>query len=87
MASQGVSQSQAQNVFGKIGNTKQLESNLPGNDSGSLTQQQIIDGAFNGGAQGQDLANLQNSRVAQFQNNGGVIADSSGVVGGRLATN
>ena len=66
LATQGVTQSQAQNTFAKIGNFGQLEQNLPGNDSGSLTQQQILNGAFNGGAAGATLAALQASRVAQF---------------------
>ena len=87
LVQQGFSPSQAQNTFAKIGNAGQLEQNLPGNDTGSLTQQQILDGAFTGGAAGQTLANLQASRVGEFQANGGAVADTTGVAGLRSAAN
>ena len=85
LVQQGVSLSQAQSTFAKIGNAGQLEQDLPGNDPGSLTQQQILDGAFDGGAPGQALTNLQDQRVGEFQANGGVAADTSGVGGNRSA--
>jgi hypothetical protein len=85
LANQGVTQGQAQSVFGKIGNMGQLQSGLPGNETGSLTQQQLLDAGFTDGAPREKLAQLQSARVAQFQQSGGVIADSSGVVGGRVA--
>lgn len=83
LAQNGVTQSQAQNTFAKIGNYGQLEQTLPGNDSGSLTQQQILDGSFNGGAAAAQLQAVQGARVAQFQEGGGMQADSSGVTGDR----
>ena len=85
LVQQGVSLSQAQSTFAKIGNAGQLEQNLPGNDPGSLTQQQILDASFTGGAPGQALTNLQDQRVGEFQANGGVAADTSGVGGNRSA--
>ena len=81
LASQGVTQNQAQNTFAKIGAYGQLEQNLPGNDSGSLTQQQLIDGAFNGGAAGAKIAQEQALRLGQFQDGGGMAANSGGVEG------
>lgn len=81
LALQGVTQSQAQNEFAKLGNTKELQTQLPGNESGSLTQQQILDAGFNGGVAGQSLAQLQAARVAQFQGGGQMATDANGVVG------
>ena len=81
LATQGVTQNQAQNTFAKIGAYGQLEQNLPGNDSGSLTQQQLIDGAFNGGAAGAKIAQEQALRLGQFQDGGGMAATSGGVEG------
>ena len=81
LASQGVTQSQAQNEFAKLGNTQQFQQALPGNDSGSMTQDQILAAGFNGGAPAAALQQLQNARLAQFQEGGGLAADSSGVVG------
>ena len=81
LASQGVTQSQAQNEFAKLGNTQQFQQALPGNDSGSMTQDQILAAGFNGGAPAAALQHLQDARLAQFQEGGGLAADSSGVVG------
>jgi len=85
LAQNGVTQSQAQNTFAKIGNYGQLEQTLPGNDSGSISQDDLLNGAFNGGAAGAELSQLQGARVAQFQEGGGMQADSSGVTGDRSA--
>lgn len=85
LASQGVTQAQAQSQFAKIGNFGQLEQNLPGNDAGSISQQDILNGAFQGGAAGAKLAAAQNARIAQFQANGGAVADATGVSGLRTA--
>jgi len=85
LAAGGVSGPQAQNTFAKLGNVGQLEQALPGNDSGSLSQQQLLDASFTGGAPAAKLAALQASRVAQFQSSGGLAADSSGVIGDRSA--
>ena len=85
LATQGVTNAQAQSVFGRIGGDGQLMQALPGNDSGSISQQDLIDASFTGGAPAQKLAALQASRVGQFQAGGGMAADSSGVIGDRSA--
>ena len=87
LASQGVTQSQAQNTFAKIGNYGQLEQGLPGADNGAaMSQNSILNASFEGGAPAAQLRQLQDSRLAPFQANGGPVADSSGVVGLRTAS-
>lgn len=82
LAASGVTQSQAQQGFGKIGLDGQLESNLPGDTTGSVTQQDLINATFNNDAVAQQkISRVQQGRTAQFQEGGQFATDSKGVAG------
>ncbi len=87
LAAQGVTQSQAQNVFGQIGQEGQFTQNLPGDTSGALTQQQLLDASFNGGDALSQLNRVRGARIAQFNEGGQMAQDAKGIVGlGSAAT-
>jgi len=81
LANQGVTPGQAHNVFGQIGQEGEFMRNLPGDTSGALTQQQMLDAAFNGGDALTMLNRVRGQRVAGFQDGGQFAADSKGLVG------
>ena len=65
LAAQGITQSQAAQGFGNIGQMQEFGQNLPGDISGSLTQQQLINAQFGSNAPDQlALKNLQARRLS-----------------------
>ena len=59
----------------------QFMQNLPGDVNGALTQQQMLDAAFNGGDALAALNRVRGSRIAAFQDGGQFAQDNKGVVG------
>lgn len=82
LAAQGTTVDQARAGFGKIGLDGQLETNLPGDTTGSVTQQDLINATFNNDAVAQQKINrVQQGRTAIFQEGGQYATDSKGVSG------
>lgn len=81
LAKSGVTNSQAHNVFGQIGQEGEFMKNLPGETPDALTQQQMLDAAYQGGDALAALNRTRAGRVAKFQEGGGFAQDSKGVVG------
>lgn len=78
----GISNDQAKQGFGQLGLDGQFQQALPGNESPTVTQQQLIDATFNNDANAQaQLNRVRGARVAQFQDNGAFATDSKGVIG------
>lgn len=82
LAAQGISQQQAQQGFTQLAQMGQLEQQLPGDVSGQLTSQEMIDAIFgiSGEAQ-QKLGKVKQTRVGEFQQGGNFAAAQSGIVG------
>lgn len=86
LAAQGITQSQAAQGFGNIGQMQQFGQQLPGDISGSLTQEQLINAQFGSDAASQlALKKLQGTRLAEYQAGGGLAQSSQGVVGAGVA--
>ena len=82
LATQGISQAQALQGFGNLGQQTQFGQNLPGDISGSLTQQQLINAQFGSNAPDQlALKNLQARRLSDYNQSGQLAQDSKGVSG------
>lgn len=82
LARQGTTLDQAKAGFGRIGLEGQLQQNLPGDTTGSVTQQDLINATFNNDAVAQQkIARVQQGRTAQFQDGGNFATDSKGVSG------
>lgn len=82
LATQGITQQQAQQGFTQLSQMGQLEQNLPGDVSGALTSQEMIDAIFgiSGGAQ-EKLGKVKSTRVGEFQQGGGFATTQAGVGG------
>lgn len=82
LATQGITQAQALQGFTNLGQQTQFGQELKGDESGSLTQQQMIDAQFGSNAAAQTARqNVQAKRLATF-NEGGNFASSQGGVTG-----
>ena len=82
LATQGVSQQAAQAGFLNIGQEGQLAQALPGDTSGSVTNQQLINAQF--GSNAEDLLavkKVQAKRIADYQQSGGFAAGAAGAGG------
>ena len=87
LANQGVSQSDALKGFVQLGQMGQYGQMLPGDVSGALTNQQMINAEFNANANDvMALNKVKATRVNEF-NAGGALAASAGGVGGIGAAN
>ena len=87
LANQGVSQSDALKGFVQLGQMGQYGQMLPGDVSGALTGQQMINAEFNANANDvMALNKVKATRVNEF-NAGGALAASAGGVGGIGAAN
>ena len=82
LAAQGVTQAQAQQGFVNLGQMTQFGQTLPGDTSGALTNQQMINAQF--GTNAQDVAALgkvKQGRTAEFQQGGGYTSTAGGITG------
>ena len=82
LANAGVTQAQAQQGFTNIGQEAQFQQKLPGDVSGNLTDQQLINAQF--GLNAQDtlaLNKLKTTRTAEFQQGGAIASTQGGVTG------
>ena len=87
LANQGVSQSDALKGFVQLGQMGQYGQMLPGDVSGALTNQQMINAEFNANANDvMALNKVKATRVNEF-NAGGALAANAGGVGGIGAAN
>ena len=87
LANQGVTQAQALQGFTQLGQMGQYGQMLPGDVSGALTGQQMINAEFNANANDvMALNKVKATRVNEF-NAGGALAASAGGVGGIGAAN
>ena len=87
LANQGVSQSDALKGFVQLGQMGQYGQMLPGDVSGALTNQQMINAEFNANANDvMALNKVKATRVNEF-NAGGALAASASGVGGIGAAN
>ena len=87
LANQGVTQAQALQGFVQLGQMGQYGQMLPGDVSGALTNQQMINAEFNANANDvMALNKVKATRVNEF-NAGGALAASAGGVGGIGAAN
>ena len=82
LAHQNVTQSQAMQGFVNLGQQTQFNQQLPGDETGSVTQQQSIDSQFGSNSASQlALRNIQAKRLAIFNEGGGLAASQNGVIG------
>ena len=87
LANQGVSNAQAFNTFGQLGKMGQLTQALPGDTSGSLTQQQLLDMGFSSNADATAAYDkVTAARKAELEQGGQFAATQQGVVGLGSAT-
>ena len=87
LANQGVTQAQALQGFVQLGQMGQYGQMLPGDVSGALTNQQMINAEFNANANDvMALNKVKATRVNEF-NAGGALAANAGGVGGIGAAN
>ena len=87
LANQGVTQAQALQGFTQLGQMGQYGQMLPGDVSGALTNQQMINAEFNANANDvMALNKVKATRVNEF-NAGGALAANAGGVGGIGAAN
>ena len=87
LANQGVTQAQALQGFTQLGQMGQYGQMLPGDVSGALTGQQMINAEFNANANDvMALNKVKATRVNEF-NAGGALAANAGGVGGIGAAN
>ena len=87
LANQGVTQAQALQGFTQLGQMSQYGQMLPGDVSGALTGQQMVNAEFNANANDvMALNKVKATRVNEF-NAGGALAASAGGVGGIGAAN
>ena len=72
--------------FTNLGQQTQFNQQLPGDETGSVTQQQSIDSQFGSNSASQlALRNIQAKRLAVFNAGGGLATDSKGVSGAGTA--
>jgi hypothetical protein len=82
LANQGVTDTQARAKFGQLGQMGQLQQNLPGSETGSVNQQQLLDAGFSGDANAQQAVNrVMGSRKAIFDEGGGFAGNNAGISG------
>ena len=87
LANQGVTQAQALQGFTQLGQMSQYGQMLPGDVSGALTGQQMVNAEFNANANDvMALNKVKATRVNEF-NAGGALAANAGGVGGIGAAN
>jgi len=87
LANQGITQAQAQQHFVQLGQMGQYGQMLPGDVSGALTNQQMINAEFNANANDvMALNKVKATRVNEF-NAGGALAANAGGIGGIGAAN
>ena len=82
LANAGITQQQAQAGFGNVAQEQQFAQALPGDTSGSVTQQQLINAQF--GLNPQDtlaVKKVQQGRVNEFAAGGGFAASQAGAGG------
>ena len=82
LAAQGIDQGTAQKGFLNIAQEGQLAQALPGDTSGSVTNQQLINAQF--GVNAEDLTavkKVQSKRVAEYQQGGAFAAGAAGASG------
>jgi len=79
LASQGVTQAQAQQGFSQLGNESQLFQGLPGQNEQNITQDQQLAAQFSGNVQDQQaIANRAKQRIATFQQGGSFSPTQTG---------
>jgi len=82
LANQGITQAQAQQGFVQLGQMGQYGQMLPGDVSGALTNQQMINAEFNANANDvMALNKVKATRVNEFNAGGALAANAGGVVG------
>ena len=82
LANAGVTQGQAQAGFNTLGQEGQFAQALPGDTTGSVTNQQLINAQF--GLNSQDtlaVKKLQQARVNEFNEGGAVASNATGITG------
>jgi len=82
LANAGVNQAQAQAGFNTLGQEGQFAQALPGDTTGSVTNQQLINAQF--GLNSQDtlaVKKLQQARVNEFNQGGAVASNATGITG------
>ena len=86
LAAQGFSQAQAHTGFGDLSQMTQFGQQLPGDTSGSLTSQELINAEFQTDANSMSaLKRVKDARVAGFQTSGNLAASQGGVSGAGTA--
>ena len=82
LANAGVTQDQARQGFGNLSQMTQFGQELPGDTSGSLTQQQLLDSQFGLSAPALTaLKSVQAKRLATFSESGNLAAGQGGISG------
>lgn len=83
----GVTQDQARVGFSEVAQMGQLTEALPGNETGSVTKQELVGAEFKTDAKAVDaLKKVKGKRVAEFQAGGDFAASQTGVSGLGSAT-
>lgn len=82
LATQGITQQQAQQGFAQLSQMGQLEQALPGDTSGQLSSQEMIDAIFGvSGAAQAKYGKVKALRVGEFQQGGGFAGTQQGISG------